>query len=175
MSLFLFVRTPGPALDPLAQGGGSVSGGSVGRPQPTLSTPPRASITLNNTPRKNCNIMKPIMGDVIQSNPPDGEWIAWTGGTPLIDWSLLDTKSLVSTPTPTMHPNVSIKDVKGYSFCIKGMESKFGLKEDLRAFCRKVMKHFRQCGLDTITYIPDPSNPTVMESVVKSPNKFTKK
>jgi hypothetical protein len=36
------------------------------------------------------------------------------------------------------------------------------------------MQHFVQCGLDTITYLPDPSDPTVMESVVQSPNKFTK-
>jgi hypothetical protein len=37
--------------------------------------------------------------------PSDGEWITWTGGTPLIDWSGLYTKLLVSTPTPSVYSN----------------------------------------------------------------------
>jgi hypothetical protein len=73
-----------------------------------------------------------------------------------------------------MYRSAGIKDVKGYAHRIKGLATPFGMKDNLRAFQRSVMKHFKQCGLDTITCLPDPANPTRMESIVKSTNRFTK-
>jgi hypothetical protein len=122
-----------------------------------------------------CNIVQPIMGGVFQQNPPTGEWVAWTGGKPLLDWTGLDQTQPATTPAPTMYRSAGIKDVKGFAHRIKGLETKFAITDDLRAFQRSVMKHFERCGLDTITYLPDPANPTQMESVVEQANRFTKK
>jgi hypothetical protein len=165
--------TPAPAPNPPTAGGGGLGGG-VGATPPTVAQPNFASAGTGGggTP---CNIVVPIMGDVIeQHTSKGGEWVAWTGGKPAFGWTGLDTTVAAVAPTPTMYRNIGILDVKGYAHRIKGMETKFGMKDDLRAFQRGVMKHFRRCGMDTITYLPDPANPTEIESVVESPNWFTK-
>jgi Reverse transcriptase (RNA-dependent DNA polymerase)/Zinc knuckle len=150
------------------------------RPDPLLTGDPGddESVGANrNTPTPQptssaCNIVKPIMGGVFQLNSPTGEWIAWTGGKPKVDWTGLENAAGV--PTPLMYRLVGGKDAKQYEYRLKGLSEKFETKNCLRAFARNVMKHLRQCGMDAITYLPDPANPTVMESIVEKPDKFTK-
>lgn len=149
----------------LPSGAGSIGIDNANPPvNVTISTPPVVPLQ--------CNIVEPRMGGVFQENPPTGVWVAWTGGKPKRTWQGLEDTSVM--PTPLMVRHVGSKDVKGYTLRTKGLETKFGLKDDLRAFCRKVMKHFIQCGLDTITYVIDPVDDTKMESIVECPNKFTK-
>jgi hypothetical protein len=112
------------------------------------------------------------MGGVYQHVPPAGEWVAWMGGKPLLDWSGLESNW--EALTPMMYRMTAGKDTKRYQHRIKGLTTKFNSTDNLRAFCRTVMKHLCQCGMDSITYLPDPANPTEMESIVENPNKFTK-
>jgi hypothetical protein len=170
--IFSAYMSPGPVANPSAAGGGGL-GGDVGGTPPDILQP---TTTPGGTVRVGiaCNIATPIMGGVFQQNPPSGEWVAWTGGKPNLNWTDLDPAQLAAAPTPTMYRSAGIKDVKGYAHRIKGLATPFGMKDDLRAFQRSVMKHFKQCGLDTITCLPDPANPTCMESIVKSTNRFTK-
>jgi hypothetical protein len=113
--------------------GGSGNGGGTSTLVLGVSSIPSTPASM-----KACNIAKPKMGDVLQSNPPNGVWVPWTGGKPLADWYSLEPSAMMA------------------------------------AHCRRTMHHFVLCGLDMITYLPDPSEPTVMESVIQSPNKFTK-
>jgi hypothetical protein len=172
MSLLSFMTTPAPVANPSGVRGG-ILGGNVG------ATPPDVLQPAPTTPGVGggilCNIAKPIMGGVFQQSPPAGEWIAWTGGKPLLDWTGLDPTEPKAAPAPTMYRSSGVKDVKGFAHRIKGLETKFGLQDDPRAFQRSVMKHFRRCGIDTITFLPDPANPTQMESIVENANKFTAK
>jgi hypothetical protein len=112
------------------------------------------------------------MGGVYQHVPPAGEWVAWMGGKPLLDWSGLESNW--EALTPMMYRMTAGKNTKRYQHRIKGLTTKFNSTDNLRAFCRTVMKHLCQCGMDSITYLPDPANPTEMESIVENPNKFTK-
>jgi hypothetical protein len=114
---------------------------------------------------------KPIMGNLIRID--DETLVAWVGGKPLVGWKGLDP-SIKTHPTPNMYRNIPTKDAKSYSYRIKGEETKFGVKGDLRAFSRKVFTHLKRYGMDTISYVPDPVNPNVMESIVEKPNLFTK-
>jgi Zinc knuckle len=151
----------------VAQGNAGASDGG-GNSDPPLTA---VSVGLPTTPSKKYNMPKPIMGDIVYLD--DENSIVWVGGKPLIDWQGLNP-STKPIPTPTMHRDIRSRDVKSYSYRIKGLSTKFGLKDDLRAFCRKVFGHFKQYGMDTITYVPDPANPNTMESVVEKPNLFTK-
>jgi hypothetical protein len=116
-------------------------------------------------------IVKPIMGDIV--NLPGGTQIAWVGGKPNTSWTGLDPMT-IPIPTPTMYRNVGSKDVKSFAYRTRGLEQKLTVKDDLRAMSRKIFNHLKQHGMDTISYIPDPANPSVMESVVEKPNLFTK-
>jgi hypothetical protein len=96
--------------------GGSGNGGGTSTLVLGVSSIPSTPASM-----KACNIAKPKMGDVLQSNPPNGVWVPWTGGKPLADWYSLEPSAMMA------------------------------------AHCRRTMHHFVLCGLDTITYLPDPS------------------
>eukprot|EP00978_Attheya_sp_CCMP212_P041965 scaffold248195_cov35-Attheya_sp.AAC.1 len=40
----------------------------------------------------------------------------------------------------------------------EGAEGKFKIGEDLEDFEQKVTTHFKESGMDTITYLPDPEH-----------------
>jgi Zinc knuckle len=157
-------------IQPVATAGVSDSG--------TVATNPDAPVTTNvvaDTPSgiDTASFMmpmpKPIMGDFLHH---EKEYIiVWVGGKPLIKWTGLDPNT-ITIPTPMMQR--STKDVKSYAYRTKGLETKFGPKDDLRAFCRNVFNHMKEHGMDTISYIPDPSRTNTMESIVEKPNLFTK-
>ena len=113
----------------------------------------------------------PIMGVTKLSR--NGNLGAFVGGKPLYDWSGLDP-NFIPAITPNKFRGESHKNAKDYYYRVKGLEKKIGPKDDLRETCRNVFDHLETFGLDTITYLPDPANPTVMESVVEKPNLFSK-
>jgi hypothetical protein len=88
--------------------------------------------------------------------------VAWTGDKPAIGRMGLDTTVTAVAPTSTLYRNIDIKDVKGFAHCIKGLETMFGMKDDLCASQCSDMKHLLHCGID------------VMESIDEGPNMFTK-
>ena len=113
----------------------------------------------------------PIMGVVKMSKT--GTYNVYVGGKPLSDWSGLDPSSLPST-TPNKYRGESHKEAKSYYYRIKGLDTKITPKDDLRETCRNVLFHLENFGLDTISYLQNPANPGVMESVVEKPNMFSK-
>ena len=84
-------------------------------------------------------------------------WVAWTGGKPKADFTELETTD-PETISPNQYRSTFISGgAKSRSYRVKGLETKFGRNSDLQTFEKKVMKHFVQYGLDTITYVSHPS------------------
>ena len=79
-----------------------------------------------------------------------------------------------SSILPTQcRPSSITSSIKNRNFRIAGLTNKFSRKSDLQTFQKKVFKHLKDHGLDTITYLPDPSNPNAMTSVVTNHDMFT--
>lgn len=62
---------------------------------------------------------------------------------------------------------------KGYNYRKKGLELKFSKKDDLALFQKHLLKHLVDCGMDSIAYIEDPADPSIMSNVVKEYARFT--
>lgn len=114
----------------------------------------------------------PTIGGIVTKA---GHQLAWTGGRPKIDWSGLDPKAK-QTPAETTQLRNEYHSVayKQDQARIEGLSEKFDKGSDLEVFITKVWKHLERHGLDSITYLPDPANPTVdMSSVVEMHARFT--
>jgi hypothetical protein len=90
----------------------------------------------------------------------------WTGGKPKVDWTGLDA----FTPTMFRSPNqqwslYTKSTMDGYNFHTTGLTTKLGKTDNFKHFSEKVMKHLKNTGLDTISYLPDPADPMHMLSV----------
>ena len=93
-------------------------------------------------------------------------WAAWIGGKPKGDWSGLeepDPKSI----TPNQYRSTSISgQAKSQNYRVASSDEKFGKDNDLQDFARKVKKHFVEHGIDTPTYLRDPTQPKTVVSVL---------
>eukprot|EP00978_Attheya_sp_CCMP212_P004938 scaffold10802_cov57-Attheya_sp.AAC.2 len=56
---------------------------------------------------------------------------------------------------------------------MEGAEGKFKIGEDLEDFERKVTTHFKESGMDTITYLPDPEHVQKMTSCLTGHSRYT--
>eukprot|EP00978_Attheya_sp_CCMP212_P029976 scaffold108708_cov35-Attheya_sp.AAC.1 len=52
-------------------------------------------------------------------------------------------------------------------------KGKFKIGEDLKDFERKVTTHFKESGMDTITYLPDPEHVQKMTSCLTGHSRYT--
>ena len=95
-------------------------------------------------------------------------WCAWTGSKPKIDWSCLDPSVSGQAITPTMYRGVGHKDSKAYQMRIRGLQKKLDekLSTPLNSFTSAIFKYLKRHGLDTISYLPDPGNKSIMQSIV---------
>ena len=111
-----------------------------------------ATATVRHLPHM-CNLsaMKPIMGSLVQIK--SDTFAAWTGGISQI------------------HP---ILNNSGFCEQSKGLDVKF-LKEegDLFSFQHKLLQHFQDMGMNTITYLKDLGDPTKMVNLLMDHTQFT--
>jgi len=126
----------------------------------------------------------PKMGGVVPVNSKD---IAWTGGKPKHDWSGLaeiipdaTKRSGYKAPDNYDSPGqVRILDptnaLKAYNTRKKPsfLEARIDSKVDLRMFFDALGTHLVSNGLDTIAYLNDPSDNTIMVNTLESYNKFS--
>ena len=172
-----------PARDPDASVGGSGNSNVTGRPDVQDSNhdddDSDAESVYNDSPPRNLqrrvvfaeDNQDPKMGVIKVSR--NGTLGVFVGGKPLFDWSGLDP-TVVSATTPNKFRGETHKSAKSFYYRVKGLDTKIGPKDDLRETCRNVFDHLETHGLDTISYLPDPANPTTMESVTEKPNLFSK-
>ena len=95
------------------------------------------------------------------------EYAMWTGGKPKPDWMGLN----MSAPTSMCSlnqicPMYATLQVKGYNLWIEGLETKLTLKDsDFLDFTILVFDQLENTGMDLVSYLPDPLEPTNMVSV----------
>ena len=116
---------------------------------------------------------KPKFGDVSEIGKES--WVAWTGGKPKADWSELDNPN-PSVVSPNQYRPSSIgSQSKSQYYRVRGLETKFTRGSDLQTFEKKIMKHLISYGLDTITYLVDPTDSTQVVSVISEHARFNVK
>ena len=99
----------------------------------------------------------------------------WTGGKPNKGWNGL-SEATPKAVHPTQFRPISIgSSTKAQHYRTSGMTPKFSRKHDLLTFQRKLMEHFESYGMDTVTYLPDPTDSQEMVSVVDHHARFTLK
>ena len=102
-------------------------------------------------------------------------WAAWLGGKPKANWTELEDPD-PKTIRATQFRSTSIStESKMQHYREKGLEVKFKKDDDLLTFQQDVLDHLEKHGLDTITYIEDPSNPNIMVSCIEDHGKFNHK
>ena len=106
----------------------------------------------------------PKFGGIKEVGPKS--WAAWIGGKPKADWAGLeepDPKEI----TPNQFRSTSISgQAKSQSYRVLGTSNKFGKDSDLLDFGRKIKEHFIEHGLDTTTYLRDPTKKKTVVSVL---------
>ena len=116
--------------------------------------------------------VNPIMGDVILLSKDS--WSAWTGGKPKADWTGLDPSAPTESTSPNQLRPVFVSAAqKGYNHRRTGMTTLFKPADDLISFQNSVWNHLVDTGMDSIAYIPDPTDAEKMTNVVKSHARYT--
>ena len=117
---------------------------------------------------------KPTMGGIIQMTEKD--FVPWTGGRPLVDWTGLDPTSRTTPKSPNQQRPVSSSAAqKGHIYRQTGITTKKLSRADLDLphFEEKVWRHFCDTGLDTIAYVPNPIGSTEMINVIQEHDRFS--
>ena len=123
--------------------------------------------------RKTYKATKPNMGGLCKGEY--GDWIAWVGGKPDKDWKGLEEPKPRNIQTGQKRSPRLSDQHKGEYRRRTGLEPCFKREDDLQMFQRQVIDHFEECGLDTITYLPDPGDTSKMISVVTDHGRFNTK
>ncbi|CAJ1959920.1 unnamed protein product [Cylindrotheca closterium] len=116
-----------------------------------MATPSGAGAGGSNPPTP-FQVQQPTMGKLMLIDS-DGKQVAVVGGgAPKDDWSALDPARL--EPYCAGQIRTILYDGKHRAYRVKGLETKFNLKGNLRMFQRDVIQHLVANGLDTIAYVP---------------------
>ena len=115
-----------------------------------MTSPGSSSATATGTSRTFAIFqpMKPIMGSLVQIK--SDTFVAWMGGIPKSDWTALK----ISTAEPQQSSQICpMLDDSSFHEPSKGLDVKFSKeKGDLFSFQCKLLHHFQDTGMDTITY-----------------------
>ena len=103
----------------------------------------------------------PTMGGLIQVK--HDTYSMWTGRKPLADRTGLDTSAHSHEQTTKLRPTC---EDKGFQTRCTGFEAKFTKSSSLHLFQCKLLDHFVTHGMDSITYLPDPAEPTTMVNII---------
>ncbi len=136
---------------------------------------PEASLELapatETSPKMALKPLKPIMGDLIQVSAT--EWTAWTGGKPNSSWTILDGATTTYGSPNQLRPNSASYAQRGFQYRSTGIEDKFKRSDDLATFIREVSEHLIDTGMDSISYLPSPTDATKMCSVLTEYSKYS--
>ena len=102
-----------------------------------------------------------------------GRWAVWTGGEPKGDWSeLKELNPEVIIPTQYRATTISGQS-KSRHYRVTGLTNKFSRSSNLLTFQKKVLKHLKDHGLDTITYLQHPNRAGEVVCVINQHALFT--
>ena len=112
------------------------------------------------------------MGTAEESYPGSGVYYYYFGGEPLPDWSGLRPKARIRS-NMCFRPLDPVAGQKSTIIRTTGMKEKFAKTSRLTEFQKKVFKHLRDTGLDTVAYLPDPRDASNVLNVVEYHAQFT--
>jgi hypothetical protein len=139
--------------------------GDTPLPSPSASTEAKASTGAKFVPTP------PKMGGLKEHS--EDVFLPWTGGKPNFDWtSLAVTNPDVIAPNQYRQTSVG-GAIKSQYYRTMGLSTKFTRDSDLLTFQKKMMQHLEEYGMDTTTYLPDPTDPTQMISIITHHARFT--
>jgi len=114
---------------------------------------------------------KPLMGGIAQLSCEDH--VAWTGGKPLADWTALEAQNPIYESPNQLWARYASASQKAYNYRKTGLSTKFKLGNDLKNFQQSVCEKMLDCGLDTIAYLVDPVDPTLVKNVITDHARYT--
>ena len=89
-------------------------------------------------------------------------------------WTGLDPSAADELTSPNqLRPAFASASQKAYNYRRTGMTVSFTPTSSLVDFQNAIWEHLTDCGMDTIAYLPDPENDTLMTNVVKSHSRYT--
>ena len=168
------MATPGTTLPPAAPPNPAPNPASgavpAAVPAPQAAAPTAAPASAPTSPFKPT---KPLMGDVVELDPDHP--VAWTGGVPKVDWTGLEDPATVSQQlVPTQYrPHSAKARAVTYQQRITGLTTQLTDVTQLLTFTRAVRTHLSVYGLDTIAYLPDPSDSSRMTNILVEHAKFS--
>ena len=118
---------------------------------------------------------KIMMGAWEETYVGSKQFNAKVGGKPLPDWSGLDLSSIRRNITSLHYRPINpATGSKGYATRIKGLDIKFKKGDDISEFQLNVWEHLKSHGLDTISYLQDPYDNSVVVNVVENHPRFSR-
>ena len=112
------------------------------------------------------------MEDIVQSTAT--EYVAWTGGKLLPDWSDLDGTAPATYSSPNQFRPLSVAaSQKVYNARVQGITPIFSKGGHVRLFKGTLWEALVDRGLDTITSLPDAATKTIMYNVIEDFSCFT--
>ena len=102
----------------------------------------------------------PIMGTCEETYKGSKSYYLVFGGMPRADWSGiadLDSRSMSDLCFRSLDP---VAGQKSTHFRIKPLSNKLDARDNITDFQENAYDHLLKYGLDTISYLPDPRNPT---------------
>ena len=145
----------------------SSSSGGVG--VPTTPAAKTTAVSTVSTPGGTPVVVRPNdprMGSTEETYPGSQEYYYAFGGRPKADWSDIDNiddRVINNFVVRSLDP---VYGQKSAIYRTKGLTNKYSTKDKLSDFQKAVWKHLEENGLDTISYLQDPTDSTSVLSVV---------
>ncbi len=102
-------------------------------------------------------------------------WDVWTGGKPKADWSGLEDPTPAIIKATQFRPSSVTSQAKSHHYRVMGPDTKFTRDSELLNFQKKILKHLKLHGMDTVTYLEDPTDTSRVVSVIEDHAKFNVK
>ena len=138
-------------------------------PAPVPTNPPMSAAAPASKPRPN----DPLMGSTEETYSGSESFYYAFGGAPLPDWSGIADKSKRRLTDLCFRPLDPVSGQKSSVYRTTGLVKPYTQDQKLAEFQLKVWDHLEKYGLDTVGYLPDPSSPTSVLSVVTHHARFT--
>ena len=148
----------------------------VGGTNPTPATPAPVIGTSPATPsvlKSKVRPADPLMGSTEETYSGSGSYYYAFGGKPKFDWSGLDPTSNRIMTDLSLRPLDPVTGQKSSIYRRAGLSKKFAQAHNLSTFQKKVWDHLVKYGLDTMAYLPDPSELKTVLPVVTHHARFT--
>ena len=116
-------------------------------------------------------VVTPIMGGMVAITTTESA--AWTGGIPKADWSELEDPTATFLSPNQLRPIQVGAAQKAYNARKEGLSTKFAKGGSIKDFSDKVLSHLEDTGMDTIAYLPSPTDHTKMINVIREHAHFT--